>query len=69
MGFWHLSSGVSALCSCVLFVAKFIVSFLSWISVYRSVYLLLGKISAIGAPSMFVRLTYMNQSGDVDLAK
>ena len=69
MGFWHLSSGVSVLCTFVLFVAKFIVSFLSWISVYRSVYFLLGKISAIGAPSMFVRLTYMNQSGDVDLAK
>jgi hypothetical protein len=66
-----LASFIWCECACafVLFVAKSILRFLSWISVHRSVYLLLGKLSTIGAPSMSVRLTYMNQSGDVDLAK
>jgi len=59
---------VSALRTFAPFAAKCIVRFLSWISFHRSIHVFLGKLYAVGAPSMFVRLTYMNQSGDVDLA-
>jgi hypothetical protein len=69
MGFWRLSSGVRALCTFAPFVTNPLLDFFpgylftalstfSWVSYFP-----------LAAPSMCVRLTNINQSGDVDLAE
>src|SRR5258708_34467960 len=53
------------LCTCCLYLSPFatqsVIRFLSWVSVHRSIHILLGKLSAAGARLMCVRLIYMNQ--------